>query len=296
MMLRLSSRPSPGSSLLLIPPQYFLREFEAEYATHSFDSTIPPHTPLDCSSTKTRVTRQKSFSKPSTSLVPTPFTASLLPSRSPASSAPLASPSSPPLASPRLHQVQTTNIARELRQQGGKQSDTGAMVLGKEPDSSQGKPVSTSSRYLPLIFDPYFARFPFLRRVTDSLERSAKSPFSAPTYKCGVPLPPTPPTPRVFSSEPYYEDMKSQPYYEEIAVMKKRKQANLRPAAEDQYECVPSRPHTPAKTQTVPSTSGAPEPARPFDRFQESLFKTFTAVVPWWVMKRVYWRRLVGCW
>ena len=33
------------------------------------------------------------------------------------------------------------------------------------------------------------------------------------------------------------------------------------------------------------------EAGRPFERFHNWLFKSFTALVPWSVMKRVYWRR-----
>ena len=38
-----------------------------------------------------------------------------------------------------------------------------------------------------------------------------------------------------------------------------------------------------------------PEEAdRPFERFHDWLFKSFTAVVPWSVMRRVYWRRYLS--
>ena len=88
------------------------REFEAEYASTVFDSALSPHTPLDCSATKARVQRQKSFK-------------SSLPSPS------LPSPC-PPLASPRQRTYQqSSNVARQLKQE---EASPARIVLGREPD------------------------------------------------------------------------------------------------------------------------------------------------------------------
>ena len=110
-----------------------------------------------------------------------------------------------------------------------------------------------------------------------------------------------------------------EPYYEEIAVMRKRKKkeppttptpctkdlyeevetdifVNLidqhfwQILLDDLYEQVPSVPIT-KDSRSRDEQSLKEESARPFERFQDFLFKTFTTLVPWCLMKRVYWKR-----
>ena len=48
----------------------------------------------------------------------------------------------------------------------------------------------------------------------------------------------------------------------------------------------------PGELEVKKGSKTKPEQAgRPFERFHDWLFKSFTALVPWSVMKRVYWRR-----
>ena len=56
---------------------------------------------------------------------------------------------------------------------------------------------------------------------------------------------------------------------------------------DDLYEEAPSAPATRCRDDQPYKE----EPAKPFERFQEFLFKTFTTIVPWCLMKKVYWRR-----
>ena len=59
---------------------------------------------------------------------------------------------------------------------------------------------------------------------------------------------------------------------------------------DDLYEQVPSVPIT-KDSRNRDEQSFKEEPARPFERFQEFLFKTFTTLVPWCLMRKVYWKR-----
>ena len=59
---------------------------------------------------------------------------------------------------------------------------------------------------------------------------------------------------------------------------------------DDLYEQVPSVPIT-KESRNRDEQYFKEEPARPFERFQEFLFKTFTTLVPWCLMRKVYWKR-----
>ena len=110
-----------------------------------------------------------------------------------------------------------------------------ALQLAKETDV---KP-STASRFLirrisfVLLFDKDIPkpRFPFLQRVTNSLERRPK-PKTEPKISCGI-----------RNNDTNLNNEKStnpEPYYEEIAVMKKRKKKERpttpTPSTKDLYE------------------------------------------------------------
>merc|ERR1712192_35664 len=114
--------------------------------------------------------------------------------------------------------------------------------------------------------------------------------------------------PKTYSSNnsTFYKEKQAiaEPYYEEIAVMKKRKKKELpttpTPCSkdlyeeillDDLYEQVPSVPISNKESRSRDGESCKEEPARPFERFQEFLFKTFTTLVPWCLMKKVYWKR-----
>lgn len=257
------------------------REFESEYATSKFDSSIPLHTPLDSTAAKHKVTlaKKKSFSSSNRPSLPSmsplskdPPSMSPLsmdpPSMSPVSISPLskAPPSMSPapkdlpttgapfsyLTSPRQRQSQASNIARNLKQQ-EEQSQT--IVLGKEPDVEQSAPIPA----------PTHTRFPFLRHITDSLDRRARTPVSAPPDS----------------------------QYEEIAISKGRK-TETKLCKEERSECgVQTRieTQTPQQTKTQTQDKRDPGPSKPFERLHDCLFHAFTACVPWWLMRKVYWKR-----
>ena len=60
---------------------------------------------------------------------------------------------------------------------------------------------------------------------------------------------------------------------------------------DDLYEQVPPVPNFKDKGSHGKPVGNEEDPARPFERFQEFLFKTFTTLVPWCLMKKVYWKR-----
>ena len=108
-----------------------------------------------------------------------------------------------------------------------------ALQLTKEPDV---KP-STASRFFiinyfcVLVKTSLKPRFPFLQRVTNSLERRPK-PKTEPKISCGI-----------RNNDTNLNNDKStnpEPYYEEIAVMKKRKKKERpttpTPSTKDLYE------------------------------------------------------------
>lgn len=259
-------------------------EFEAEYASATFNSSVPAHTPLDCSAAKARVTRQKSFNK-------------AMPAAKAAPSA--KAPFQPPLASPRVRQYQPSNVARELKQKlevvRGGEVGSHDFVLGQEPQGGvpkehQGGIPKEGLPKEPDVKPSTASRFPFLQRVTNSLERRPKPKTEPKTYYGN-------------RNNDKEKQPTPEPYYEEIAVMRKRKKkeppTTPTPCTkdlyeeillDDLYEQVPSGPIT-KDSRSRDEQSLKEESARPFERFQDFLFKTFTTLVPWCLMKRVYWKR-----
>lgn len=210
------------------------REFEAEYATVSLDSSVPQHTPLDCSASRTRPARQKGLARPGPS---------------PALATGLAWPG-PALASPRVHQAQPSNVARQLKQQEGRDQG-GTIVLGREPDAKPTLPTA--------------ARFPFLQRLAGRQEPTYEevAAEAARRRKQETPLPPRPrsATPR---SPAGPDATLLEELYEEVGG-----------AGAEVHE-----DHRPIEGKC----------RAPLQRLHDGLFRGLTAVLPWRLMRRVYWR------
>ena len=146
-----------------------------------------------------------------------------------------------------MRQYQPSNVARELKQKlevvRGGEAGSNDTVLGQEPQGGISKEPdvkpSTASRLhfscftdQFLLFERYPAnRFPFLQRVTNSLERRPKPKTEAKSYYGNR------------NNDSYFHKEKPptpEPYYEEIAVMKKRKKkeppSTPTPCTKDLYE------------------------------------------------------------